>query len=350
MLSTKNRLIIAAALLIICAIIFASVMINLNWDFSELSTSKYETNTKTISKTPKNISINTNTADIQFVLAEKPKVVCYEKENLKHNITLDGDTLSINLIDERKWYDYIGINFSNPSITLFLPEGEYGTLIINSDTSDTNVPSNFKFKSIDITESTGDVTLLASADEAIKIKTSTGDISLQGLSAHSLSLQVSTGKIAATDLNIEKDILLDVSTGDAILKNIQCGSLTSHGDTGHILLTNVIAANQFKIERSTGDIKFEACDADEISVKTDTGNTTGSLLTEKIIFATSDTGLIDIPKSATGGKCEITTDTGNIKITIKQLKPTIEDYGRFIFLLSNSSIFVEYTYCISLLL
>ena len=37
-----------------------------------------------------------------------------------------------------------------------------------------------KFKSIDITESTGDVTLLASAEEAIKIKTSTGDISLQG--------------------------------------------------------------------------------------------------------------------------------------------------------------------------
>ena len=82
-------------------------------------------------------------------------------------------------------------------------------------------------------------------------------------------------------------------------------------------MENVIAAEKIAIDRDTGDIRFTDCDAAEIFVETDTGDVTGSLLSEKVFIAESDTGKVDVPKSATGGRCEIETDTGNIRITVK---------------------------------
>ena len=51
-------------------------------------------------------------------------------------------------------------------------------------------------------------------------------------------------------------------------------------------------------------------------MKTDTGDVTGSLLSDKIFLAESDVGSVDVPKTTTGGVCEIRTDTGKIAITI----------------------------------
>jgi hypothetical protein len=42
----------------------------------------------------------------------------------------------------------------------------------------------------------------------------------------------------------------------------------------------------------------------------------GSLLTDKIFFAKSETGRVIVPESMTGGRCEIKSDTGDIKITV----------------------------------
>ena len=61
--------VIFVAVLIGC-IIFAGVMTMLRWDFSKLSTVKYETNSHEISETFHAISIKTDTADIIFALSD----------------------------------------------------------------------------------------------------------------------------------------------------------------------------------------------------------------------------------------------------------------------------------------
>ena len=65
-------------------------------------------------------------------------------------------------------------------------------------------------------------------------------------------------------------------------------------------------------ERSTGNVNFENSDAAGICVKTSTGDVTGTLLTEKVFTAETSAGSISVPDTKTGGKCEITTSTGNI--------------------------------------
>ena len=274
--STKIWLITATSLVALGCIMFSVAMTKNYWDFTKLSTVKYETNTYQINENFSNISMNTDTADILFIPSDDKmcKVVCYEMSDMKHTTTVQNDTLTINVTDEREWYDHIGITLGSPKITVYLPKTEYDSLAIKEDTGDIEVPKDFKFGSIDISTSTGDITI--------------------------------------TGVTCEGDIVINVSTGRANLTDIKCKSFISDGSTGDISLKNVIATEKFSIERSTGDVKFDACDATEIWVETDTGDVTGKLLSEKIFITQTSTGDVHVPKSTNGGKCEITTSTGDI--------------------------------------
>ena len=316
---TKIWLIAAASFILIGCIIFGGVMTMLKWDFSKLSTTKYETNTFNINQDFINITVKTNTSDIVFVPSndESCKIVCYEQANAKHSVEVKDNTLKINLADERKWYEHIGINIGTPKITVYLPSKEYADLSIKENTGNVKIPKDFTFKNIDISASTGDIKNYACASDIIKIKTSTGSIRVENVSAEALDLSVSTGNITASSVKCTGEIKANVSTGKMKLLNISCKSVSSKGSTGDISLNNVIASESFRIERSTGDVDFENCDAGEIFIKTSTGDVEGNLLSEKVFITQTDTGKIDIPKTTTGGRCEITTDTGDIEIKIK---------------------------------
>ena len=182
---------------------------------------EFETHEYEIKENYKDIKIVTDTADIQFILSEKPNtfIVCEEEKNANHSVMVKENTLRIEVNDNKKWYEDIGINLRAPKITVYLGKSEYGN---------------------------------------ISLKT----------------------------------------------------------DIGNILLDNIIVTGKIVIETDTGNVKFEECDASEVFIETDTGNVTGSFVTDKVVFAESDTGNIDIPKVIADEKCEIITETGNIKITI----------------------------------
>ena len=74
------------------------------------------------------------------------------------------------------------------------------------------------------------------------------------------------------------------------------------------------------VELNTGDVKFigdASSKTNYVSIETDTGDVYCSFLSDKIVFAQSDTGKIRVPKTTSGGRCDITSDTGNIEVVIK---------------------------------
>lgn len=296
----KRLLVIAAALVVLGSGIVAAVMTEYDWDFSKLSTVKYETSTYQVSKAFNGISIHTDTADILFAASEDStcRVVCHEQEKLKHSVAVDDGVLSIETVDDRQWYEYIGISIGSPKITVYLPETEYESLLVRESTGSVALPRGFHFEKMDIAASTG-------------------DIHVEGVSAGEMALSVSTGKVTVTDVDCEGDIRVDVSTGKTNMVNVECENLTSNGDTGDLTMKNVIAAQMFTVERDTGDVRFDACDASELLIRTDTGDVTGSLLTDKVFIAQTDTGRVDVPRTTTGGKCEVTSSTGDIDLTIQ---------------------------------
>ena len=319
--STIIWLSIGGGLIVLGALLFVIVMSANQWNFMKLSAEKYVSNTYEFEDDFQNIHIQSKTAQIEFLKSEdsKTKVVCYEAEKCLHVTEIENNTLSIRMMDTRKWYDYIGIfNFNIAKITVYLPEGVYGDLTVKTSTGNVTLPKEFSFQNISAQLSTGDIVCNASAVNLLQLRTSTGKISISDLSAGRIDLSAISGNISASHVDCGGEVRTEVNTGDVTLTDVTCKNLISDGNTGNLILKNVIAQEKFDIERSTGDIKLEQCDAAELFIETDTGNVKGSLLTEKIFIVETDTGKISVPKSVSGGRCEIETDTGNVKITIQE--------------------------------
>ena len=291
---------IAIVALILGLLIFVLAMTAKGWDFSKLSASNMITSTYEIEEEITSISIVGDTEDLTILPSEdgKTKFVFYESEEMKHTISYNEGTASISINDTRKWYNYI-FNAINEKTTLYLPKEVCKALKIDASTGDITISSELSFESIDISISTGDINCCASISDA---------------RVGALTLTSSTGKMKLSNISAS-EVYLKVTTGDVKITNLACESFRSEGSTGKIEMTRLISSGNLTIERSTGDTKFEACDAKEIYVETSTGDVRGSFISEKIIFTKTHTGNIDVPHSTTGGKCEIKTDTGNIKIT-----------------------------------
>lgn len=296
---TKKWLVTAAVMVVLGLLLFSAVMTAYKWDFTKLDTVKYETNTYEISEEFHSISVNTDTADLVFAVSPDGTcgVVCYEAQKSRHLVQVRDDTLTITVADEREWYDHIGISIGSPRITVYLPEKEYASARVNGSTGDVEIPKDFKFESMDIS-------------------VSTGDICVKGVTAGMLDLSVSTGKVTVVGVSCEGDVTIDVSTGKAEVTDVRCKNLISAGNTGDIVLENVIASEKISVVRTTGDVLLDGCDGAELFLKSSTGAIEGTLLTGKVFLAESSTGSIDVPDTITGGKCEISTGTGDINIRI----------------------------------
>lgn len=296
----KKWLITAASLVVLGSAIFAGAMAALDFDFSKLSTMKYETNTYEVSGGFDKISIDVDITDIVFKQSddESCKVVCFEAEKMKHSVRCTNGTLTIDMTDDTKWYDYIGISFASPKMTIYLPQSEYTSLLIDTATGDIDIPKSFTFNELEIETNTGNVDCTANVSDIIKIESDTGNIGISSVSS-----------------NCNVDIKTD--TGSINLTDIACTNFTAESDTGNISLVNVVAVNSICVESDTGNVKLKNSDAAKLSIETDTGDVTGTLLSEKVFIAKSSTGNVNVPKTKTGGKCEIITDTGNIKIDIQ---------------------------------
>jgi len=204
------------------------------------------------------------------------RVDCYLQETVETEVKVQSGTLRIRARDERAWYEHIGFHFISAQITVYLPEDEYLKLDVNM---------------------------------------STGDVTVEDVSAETMEISVSTGDITVTDGTFE-EVDMKVSTGDIHVTDLKCSWFSSEGSTGDISLHQVIAGQGITIERNTGDVVFDSSDAPVIRVKTNTGDVTGTLLSGKRFITQTDTGSVDIPESTDGGKCEIETDTGDIRICI----------------------------------
>ena len=273
---------IAASLMVMGIVLFAVAMYLVDFDFTKVSNVKYQTNTYEFSVREFNkLDLDTITADVEFRKSEDDicRIVCFEHEKMLHDVYIKDHALMVSVEDTRSWFEHITIfNYKVPTVTVYLPEGEYNALKIENTTGDVKISGNWNFSSIDL-------------------NTTTGDIDVSGVTC-------------------QGDMFAKVTTGKTTLKNLVCKNLTANGTTGDLMLNNVLVSDTMRAKCSTGDIKFDGCDAGEVYIKCTTGDVTGTFLTPKVIFANSTTGKVDVPKYTTGGRCEIDVTTGSIRVKI----------------------------------
>ena len=316
--SGRIWLIAAAVLTVLGLILIAGAMLLSGGNLSGWNTETLVTNSHSVSGDFAEISIETDTADVLLLPSDDAscKVVCKEFADEIHTVSVLNGVLSVRLTQERKWYDSIGIGTENPAVTVYLPQSAYAGVSLKTATGDVEIRDGFVFGSVGVSTSTGDVKCCAAVSGVVEISAGTGDITLEENSVGSLNLSASTGRISVHSAACAGDIRIHVTTGDVSLRDVACASLITDGGTGDLNLNRVTAADRFSIERSTGDVEFAYCDAGEIFIKTTTGDVEGSFLSDKVFVIESNTGDIEVPKTMTGGLCEITTDTGDIEIDI----------------------------------
>jgi DUF4097 and DUF4098 domain-containing protein YvlB len=250
---------IAVVCMVAGIVLLIGAALTVGFDFMKFDSQKYVKNSYNITESFTDISIDTITADVIIRPAEdgKCRVECYEKEKVRHTVSVENSTLSITAVDSRNWMDHISIfSFKTTSVTVYLPLGDY---------------------------------------QALKVNNTTGDVKVTG--------QWNVGKVSLT-----------TTTGDILLEELTCADLTAKGSTGKATFKGVIASGKVQINRSTGDVKFDRCEAGELYVSVTTGSVNGTFLKEMDVSARSSTGRVDVPDGKNGGRCEITTTTGDIRI------------------------------------
>lgn len=314
----REWLVISVLLILLCTVVFTLSSCSSGGAFSEIFLAEYSEESLEITEDFDSIVIDVVTADIKLMVSDDDvcRLVAYSQEKIKYVANVTDGKLTVNVKDERAWYDHIAFVTETPKLTLYLPKAQYETLVIDATTGDVEVSSDFTFRTADISLTTGDVELLSTVTGLAKIKSTTGDIKLSDMSAASIDITLTTGDASLENVACEGDISLNIGSGETNFTNVTCHNFTTDGTTGSMSLVNVIAKGKMTLERTTADITFEHCDASELSVKTDTGDVTGTLLTKKIFIPRTTTGKINVPETTEGGVCKITTTTGKIIISI----------------------------------
>lgn len=305
-------IILGSALLVAGGVIFAIAVAN-STNSSNVTTKTHKLDDKEFT----NFDISLDTTDVEFKVSSdgSKKLVFSDTEKNHHTYKVENNTLIIKQVDERHWYEKI-MDFSQLSmkVSIYLPADNYENLKIKASTSDVKIPHDFSFVDANINLSTGDTTFNANVSNSINFVSSTGDYHLNDLTAKTIKLESDTGKMYLNKVNVEEDITLSIHTGDANLTTVRAKNLNITTSTGKINLVDVVMSEKMTLTTDTGDVKFDRCDASSLSATTHTGDVTGSLLTSKTIFFSSNTGKNYSPQVIAEGRFDIKTHTGDANI------------------------------------
>ncbi len=229
----------------------------------------------------KNIEIKTSSQNISVLPSPdgKARVVANETKKLYCTVELSGDTLKVQYVDTRMWFDMVGVQFGSTELTLYLPEGDYENLKLSTSSAKIKCDSQaLTFKNAELTASSGDIEFSANVTDGLSVKASSGKAELWDMSPVSLAASSSSGKVE---------------------------------------LSNVTVKDSLDIKTTSGSIEFDKCDAQEMILSTSSGSIHGTLLSDKLFEVSSGSGSISVPASVSDcGKCTVSTSSGNIKLSI----------------------------------
>ena len=267
-------IVVAAALIFIGIAVAACGFAMSGFDIKKLTTDPEVTNYMTIDQDFNSIIIDATTADLKILPSTdgQCKIDLVERENLYFMPSVENGILTINEIDDRKWYEYIGIGWSNMSITLYLPKEQYDSLTVELTTGKAQIDSGLEFGKVDVKATTGNVKCEAKVTESLEIKCTTGLIYASGADVDTIRLKASTGSIELCNSSC-KGLEIETTTGSIKLSEVSgTGDFDIEATTGKINLSDVVTEGDLTIEADTGDVIFKRCDAANLSITTDTGD------------------------------------------------------------------------------
>lgn len=282
---------------------------------NSLDTRNLQARTYTVDEKFSSVKINETSSNI-YIQPSKEKtcrVECYEGEKTHYDVRVENGELNITRRDRHNLIEF-GIFAENP-LTVYLPENEYGDIDISTASGDVEFGGAFTADRVNVDTASGDVKAGALTCRKLTVNGASADIDLGNVDCEELSVKTASGEIELDDVTA-RELSARSTSGDIDMRNVHADSLKTTTASGEMELQNVTAGVKMNLESTSGDIGLERCDAGELKISSTSGSVYGSLLTGKTFIAHSTSGDIDIPRTDDGGRCEVSTTSGDIKLFI----------------------------------
>lgn len=273
------------------------------FNFKKFSDTSLEEKTHSITEPFHSIEIQGAAYDVNVVPSdgEVCQVVCMEGEDFANPVTVEGDILRVNLKGSRSWYDPVmWFDWGRGSgVTVYLPRGEYESLLVSTMGGDIFVPEGFDFSSVRFNSASGEITFQGNAREELFAQSVSGEVSLKNSQA--------AGVVKAS-----------TTSGEISLEKIAAGDIALHSVSGDVDMKNTLAQKSMEITTTSGQVYFSACDGAKIKIETVSGDVNGSLRSEKQFFSHTVSGSVYLPNATSDSQtCDVTTTSGDIEIKIQ---------------------------------
>ena len=317
----KRTVIISLMMVFIGITLIAGGCFAMGFDFRKLDKHTYTERTVEITDAFENIIV-TKGSDIRLLPSEdgKCRVVFTESNKVTYSSNVEDGTLTIKRVEDRKWYDYFGFNFTSYSVKLYLPETKYNYVNIKTFSGDIELSEGLTFHHVNLDCSSGDIRCYAAIDDNLFAESSSGDMDIKGISpANGITLANTSGDIKLSDIDSACKIDISNTSGDIIANNISCENLEIRSTSGDATLNSVIASGKIKIKSTSGDIRLDGCDANEFDVRSTSGDIEGTLKSDKVFNVHTTSGDINVPSSVEGsGTFSADVTSGDVKISIEK--------------------------------
>lgn len=252
-------LVVALVLLVVGGALFAlgfsGLSVNTAADINMSLNNRYIDRDETIRESFTGVLVDTEDCDVTLVSCpetESPRVVIRELEKTPHSIAVENGVLKIKMQDKRGWLDFVGVNLSNMSITLYLPQKQYASVNISTATGGVEIGENISAEEAKITSDTGSISCSAMAVDRLEGKSNTGKIRIQACAPETLQLTANTGDVEVMGMAACDSLTAKSDTGKVLLKDVACKTLDAKTATGDVELQQVTAHVQMQLSSETG--------------------------------------------------------------------------------------------------
>lgn len=283
--SKKIALIVAAGCILLGGLLIVFSRPRGGFHELEAHTTTYESKTYDVSEPFRRICVQDTAMDVRILPAAdgQCRVECYDSRKRTHTVAVTDDTLTVTCVDLETWYDHIGITWGgwqDIALTVYLPEQEYESLLLQTASGDIAVHSGFTFAEAELRTASGDVTFTGTVSEQLSVQSTSGEIEVRNTTGSTVQIATTSGDIELAAVQI---------SGEAVLETI------------------------------SGDIALEHSDAGSFRIKTTSGDIEGALLSGKNFVTHTVSGDVRVPPSdSTANVCEVTTTSGDIRIKVPE--------------------------------
>ncbi len=265
----KIALITALILLGIGIMLIAVAFCMVGFELSGWNGFESVTNTHQIKESFTDINIHVTEADVKIEVSDTGKAyaVCHETDQITHSVNVENGTLKIIRHDRRAWWEHIGIFWAEMSVTLYLPEEEYG------DVNCQNVSGKLYLDRLD-------------ADD-VRMNTVSGEIEIGELNCNALSCKTTSGDITLSDIASKGNIALETTSGEVEWERGSGNAVQISTVSGNVCLEGCMTRGDAEIRTTSGEIRMQMCDAENLTLSSTSGNINVGLLSEKQFSANS---------------------------------------------------------------